>query len=221
VRGKPTYRDGRHPSRAADLEDGFDFDNPHIRDLVQRGRDLWCVPAHIRDLVQMHEHMEHIQDLVQMYRHLRRAHASDVPLRDVRATLEAMSSVASDQEARRALEHCDQASLAALERPLRQALPGASAAERLRAAATTALARLPARRGRRAAGYQVLLARSLLYLWRGGAGAAPPAIWKREDQESPVVSFAAQVFDLVEQRPVDRHRVARLLRAAQTRVGGN
>jgi hypothetical protein len=191
MRGKPTYRDGRHPSRVADWESGADD-----------------APADIRDLVQMH-------------RHLRRAHALDVPLRDVRATLEAMASVASDQEALRAIEHCDQKSLAALERPLRQAVPEALAAERLRAAATTALASLPARPGRHAAGYQVLLAEAVLDLWRRRSGAASPAIWKREDQESPVVSFAAEVFDLVEQRPVDRHRVARLLRAAQTRVGGN
>jgi hypothetical protein len=185
MRGRVTYRDGRHPSRCADWVDPADNVPPDIAELVAE------------------------------FRYLRAAHGADaIPMRDVRATLQAMTAIESDGDAAEALSRCDALTHATLLGPMRRAAPGALAL-RLRAAAREALRVLATSRGARTKGYQILLAEAIVERWHAATGEVPTA-WHSTayGTSSPLLAHAARVFDAVEASTFDRAKLAELLRGA-------
>ncbi len=183
MRGKVTYRAGRHPTRAADWVDPAPDAPAEIAELVAEGR------------------------------YLRQHHAADhVSSADVIATLLALARIEDDDEALRAMAHCDSLTLAALMLPMHYAT-GDSTAERLRVAAEAALKRWRGRKPSR--GYQVLLARAILDEWIDATGDAAPAVWGNTVTHcSPIVARAHRVFMLVEGKPFDVKRVRELMHGA-------
>lgn len=194
MRGKVTYRSGRHPSRAADW-----VGSP---DLGEEERELARVAAAPPEL----------RALVHEGRYLRRAHHADaVASRDVAATLSAMARIGDDAAAELALRNCDSMTAAALALPLHRASGGP--AERLRAAAVAALSRWRGRKPRK--GYQAVLAREILADWELRTGDATPPVWGDAVENcSPVVAHAIEVFSWVEGRRFDVKKARVLLRGA-------
>ena len=92
MRGKVTYRDGRHPSRVADWVGSPEVSEDELR----------------RELARLAAAPDALRPLVEEGRYLRRAHvAHRIASADVIATLHAMTRIEDDAEAARALADCD------------------------------------------------------------------------------------------------------------------
>jgi hypothetical protein len=195
MRGKVTYRSGRHPSRAADWVGSPDLGEEDLQ----------------RELARVAAAPPELRALVREGRYLRRAHVVDaVASRDVAATLAAMARIGDDAAAAIAMRDCDATTAAALALPLQRASGGP--AERLRAAAVAALSRWRGRKPRK--GYQAVLAREILADWELRTGDATPPVWGDAVACSPVVAHATEVFSWVEGRRFDVKKARVLLRGA-------
>lgn len=184
MRGRVTFKDGRHPSRVADWIDPADD-----------------VPDNLAELVAVH-------------RYFRRCYSSDrVPARDIRATLEAMSRIDDDEAAATALDWCDSATHALLRIPLRRTF-GNTLSARLRASSAAALRTFPALSKPAKGYQVMLARALLEAWEQQTGEAVPAVWGDTVSHCSPIVGFAHRVFVLVEQKPFDVKRVVRLLDGA-------
>jgi hypothetical protein len=68
-------------------------------------------------------------------------------------------------------------------------------------------------------GHQILLAEWLVTWWHN-LGGAPCKVWALEGRMSPIVRFAVALFSVVERRPFDPAKAAKLIRAAMKYLQG-
>lgn len=207
--GKPTFRNGRHPSRdAGGWITPVSFSTADIETL--------------NDILGRKLTNEEINRIATMLGSLQ-IHApaeKTVNHQDIIKTLKGMSN-ADDTEIQRMFAHCDDTTEALLEEaihvdmgvPLPDAYPAAYASGLIRGAALNALRNLPrGKDGARVLWHRMLFAQAVRALW-ADLGRQDDAVWENNGNTTPFVQFAWRLLDIVEPDTCpDPSNVAKLLR---------
>lgn len=202
MRGKPTFRNGRHPSRAA--RGGL----VHLRPAANRCYRLAKLAGGDPPSA---EHAFELERGIALHAVIWRAR-DDVPSADVRATLGAIAKLA-ELEARAALANCDDTSATLIGYEM---LSGAS----IQSAAAKALRQFSEPAGRKPHALP-LFARFAWNAWLrlGGSPDARPHVAPSNLKASPLLAFAIELLGAVTTTKVHATDMAKAMRAAKGRAG--
>ncbi len=214
---KPTYRNGRHPSRDGGFVEPVELD---VQD--------WQRLEAILERALTDAERDRIKRGLATYLSLK-VNDDSIPLKQVRATLRAIINE-PDGSIHDAFENCDSTTEACLDEALLDMGEDAAADLRamrpgkLRAAALLAEHRLPKTSGGRPQqGYKKLFAEWVVILWRD-LGRSDVTVWEQpglngdlDGKAAPLVQFAAALLELIEYiNPPGNSAVAKLLRTVSS-----